>query len=232
VTRDGDALAVFVDYAHSDDALRTVLTTLRESMTGAAGAGGGGKGGRRALTCVFGCGGDRDKTKRARMGRVASELADQVYITSDNPRTEDPDAIIGEIVAGIEPARRAAMVVEPDREKAIRRAIRGAAPGGVVLIAGKGHEDYQIVRDPARPGQTIMRHFDDREVARSALAARGILPRASLPILVVDRDDAAVSLSAAIDATEALFDADEEITPPSPQPSTHQRTPPPPSPRS
>lgn len=230
VTRDGDALSVFVDYAHSDDALRTVLTTLRESMTG---AGAGGKGGKRALTCVFGCGGDRDKTKRARMGRVASELADQVYITSDNPRTEDPDAIIGEIVAGIEPARRAGVEIEPDREKAIRRAIRVATSGGVVLIAGKGHEDYQIVRDPARPGQTITRHFDDREVARSALAARGILPRASLPISVVGQDDAAVSLSAAIDATEALFDTDEGINPtPAPPSSIHQRTPRPSPPRS
>jgi UDP-N-acetylmuramoyl-L-alanyl-D-glutamate--2,6-diaminopimelate ligase len=192
VSRDGAPINVFVDYAHTDDALDTVLTTIRSAMLRQRGELHANPDARPSfghdnaipagrLWCVFGCGGDRDRTKRPRMGRVASERADRIVITSDNPRTEDASAIIAEVQSGVtgplvsrgEPR----VVVEPDRERAIRFAIRSAAPGDVVCIAGKGHEDYQILPDPLRPGQTITRHFDDREIARSALSARGIEPR-------------------------------------------------------
>jgi UDP-N-acetylmuramoyl-L-alanyl-D-glutamate--2,6-diaminopimelate ligase len=139
---------VFVDYAHKPDALEKVLKTLRELR----------KSGR--LITVFGCGGDRDRTKRPVMGKLAAELSDQVFVTSDNPRTEDPDQIIREIQAGI-PASAAA-VIEPDRRKAITGALASAKPGDFVLIAGKGHEDYQLIG-------TQKTHFDDREVASEAL---------------------------------------------------------------
>lgn len=188
VTPDGAPLSVFVDYAHTDDALRTVLSTVRGAMNdragstggkGAVGTGeaGGGRGGR--LWCVFGCGGDRDRTKRPRMGAAAAELADPgaIVVTSDNPRTEDPGAIIREIVGGIPAGLVGGVHVEPDREAAIRYAIAQCGPGDAVVIAGKGHEDYQILPDPKRPGMTITRHFDDREVARAALMARGVQPR-------------------------------------------------------
>ncbi|HEX3477154.1 MAG TPA: UDP-N-acetylmuramoyl-L-alanyl-D-glutamate--2,6-diaminopimelate ligase [Kofleriaceae bacterium] len=141
-------LDIFVDYAHTPDALRNVLTALRPLT-------------RRRLICVFGCGGDRDPTKRPRMGAEVAELADLAVVTSDNPRTEDPRAIIEQILAGI--ARPFA--VDSDRARAIRAAIGEAVPGDVVLIAGKGHEDYQIVG-------TAKHHFDDREQAAAAVAER------------------------------------------------------------
>ncbi len=147
----GAGVHVLVDYAHKPDALQKVLTTLREL-----------KGSHRIIT-VFGCGGDRDRTKRPVMGRIAAELSDLVWITSDNPRTEDPSAIISEIVAGAKGQARCE--VEPDRKRAIFKAISKAATGDLVLIAGKGHEDYQIL------GTTKI-HFDDREVAAEALAAK------------------------------------------------------------
>jgi len=165
VTRAGggasDPFAVLVDYAHTDDALEKVLMTLR-------GVVGGKKEGGRIL-CVFGCGGDRDRTKRARMGEVASRLADLVFVTSDNPRTEQPSAIIDEILAGVPGARRDRVTVDADRRQAIARAVSAARAGDVVLIAGKGHETYQIL--PDGKGGTITQHFDDREEAREALAA-------------------------------------------------------------
>jgi UDP-N-acetylmuramoyl-L-alanyl-D-glutamate--2,6-diaminopimelate ligase len=143
---------VLVDYAHKPDALKNVLETLREV-----------RGGHRLIT-VFGCGGDRDRGKRPIMGKQAAELSDRVYVTSDNPRTENPDAIIQEILAGM--SERAHVVVEPDRKKAIFAAMREAQAGDLVLIAGKGHEDYQII---AAPGGVQKIHFDDREVASEAL---------------------------------------------------------------
>ncbi len=141
-----------VDYAHTPDALEQLLRAGREIASG-------------RVVAVFGCGGDRDRAKRPLMGRIATELADRAIVTSDNPRGEDPAAIAREIVAGARPS--AEIVVEPDRRTAIRRAIGEARPGDVVLIAGKGHEAYQIV------GQRSGR-FDDREEARAALVARAV----------------------------------------------------------
>ena len=151
---------VVVDYAHSPDALKHALTTLRELL---------GKRDSRLTThdsrliCVFGCGGDRDRGKRPQMGRVAARLADRVVVTSDNPRGEDPRDIIEDIVAG---ARGAAeeIMIEADRRKAILRALADARRGDIVLLAGKGHEDYQEIRGARRP-------FSDVAVAREALAA-------------------------------------------------------------
>ena len=147
----GQPFAVLVDYAHTDDALRNVLTALRPLTVG-------------RLRVVFGCGGDRDPTKRPRMAKVAGELADDVYVTSDNPRTEDPRAIIGQIVSGFGTTPAGRFMVEADRRAAIERAIADAEPGDVVLIAGKGHETYQIVG-------TVKHPFDDVEEAERALEA-------------------------------------------------------------
>jgi UDP-N-acetylmuramoyl-L-alanyl-D-glutamate--2,6-diaminopimelate ligase len=144
--------AVVVDYAHTDDALRNVLRTAREVARG------------RVIT-VFGCGGDRDRTKRVPMGEAAASLSDVVIATSDNPRTEDPEAILRQIEEGLRASNRPYLKIA-DRREAIFRAVAEARAGDIVLIAGKGHEDYQIVG-------TEKRHFDDREVAREALTARG-----------------------------------------------------------
>ena len=144
---------VIVDYAHSDDALSNVLHTARELA---------GRGGR--VITVFGCGGDRDRTKRAPMGEIASSLSDVAIVTSDNPRSEDPAAIIADIEVGLSRTGRPYLRL-PDRREAIFRAIAEAREGDVVLIAGKGHETYQVLRD-----QTI--HFDDHEVAREAMMKR------------------------------------------------------------
>ncbi len=138
---------VFVDYAHTDDALEHVLSTLREITP-------------NRLTVVFGCGGDRDRSKRPAMGRVAGKLADKCYLTSDNPRSEDPDAILREIEEGIGPG--ADYEVVEDRESAICMAIESARRGDVVLIAGKGHETFQEFANKTVP-------FDDRLVARKYL---------------------------------------------------------------
>jgi UDP-N-acetylmuramoyl-L-alanyl-D-glutamate--2,6-diaminopimelate ligase len=140
--------AVVVDYAHTDDALLNVLRTARDVTRG------------RVIT-VFGCGGDRDRTKRAPMGEVAARLSDVVIATSDNPRTEDPGAILADIEEGLRASGKPYTKIA-DRREAIRRAVSEALPGDLVLIAGKGHEDYQIV------GET-RHHFDDREVAREAV---------------------------------------------------------------
>ncbi|UCF78311.1 MAG: UDP-N-acetylmuramoyl-L-alanyl-D-glutamate--2,6-diaminopimelate ligase, partial [Candidatus Eiseniibacteriota bacterium] len=139
----GQDFSVFVDYAHTPDALGNVLRAVRDITEG-------------RLVCVFGCGGDRDKGKRSEMGRVAGSLADLCVITSDNPRSEDPLGIIASIEKG---ARQvdAHVTVVPGRREAIEHALRGARTGDSVLVAGKGHENYQIL------GETIV-HFDDREV--------------------------------------------------------------------
>jgi len=145
-------LDVVVDYAHTPDALENALRALRETSRG-------------DVAVVFGCGGDRDRGKRPEMGAIAAQLADRVYVTSDNPRTEDPRRIADAIVAGIGSREH---VLELDRRRAIERAIAEARAGDVVLIAGKGHETYQIVGDCVLP-------FDDAAVAREALAARPVL---------------------------------------------------------
>lgn len=192
VSDERSPVTVLVDYAHTDDALRNVLKTLRDArdrwFVGDRAVGG-------QIRCVFGCGGDRDRTKRPRMGRVAAELADQIVITSDNPRTEQPEAIISEILAGIPTEAQPRVTIEPDRERAIHAAISAAHPGDVVMIAGKGHETYQILPDPHRPGQTITRDFDDREVARAAMRSRGLLPRTP-PAARPAVDESAVELEA------------------------------------
>ncbi|HOG65646.1 MAG TPA: UDP-N-acetylmuramyl-tripeptide synthetase, partial [Spirochaetota bacterium] len=141
-------ILVAVDYAHTDDALSNLIRSARRLEPA------------RVIT-VFGCGGDRDRKKRPLMGHAASSLSDLVIVTSDNPRSEDPDAIIRDIMPGIIDPEKA--IIEPDRRRAIFRAVSLARRGDIVLIAGKGHEDYQIFRD-----RTI--HFDDREVAREALS--------------------------------------------------------------
>jgi UDP-N-acetylmuramoyl-L-alanyl-D-glutamate--2,6-diaminopimelate ligase len=150
VPHDGD-FSVVVDYAHSDDALLNVLRTARDVVKG-------------KIITVFGCGGDRDRSKRAPMGEAAGSLSDVVILTSDNPRTEDPEQILCDAEEGIKttgkPYRKIA-----DRTEAINVAIAEAQSGDLVLIAGKGHEDYQII------GREVF-HFDDKEVARAALASR------------------------------------------------------------
>jgi UDP-N-acetylmuramoyl-L-alanyl-D-glutamate--2,6-diaminopimelate ligase len=172
-----DDVIVLVDYAHTPDALARVLATLR----GVASDG--------RLVCVFGCGGDRDPTKRAPMGQAVVEGADLAIVTSDNPRTEDPRTIVDAVLDGMAGAPRLGLeelgdaddgvYVEVDRAAAIAAAIASARPGDVVLVAGKGHEDYQIVG-------TEKRHFDDVEQARKALIARRAA-RAALPDATTER---------------------------------------------
>jgi UDP-N-acetylmuramoyl-L-alanyl-D-glutamate--2,6-diaminopimelate ligase len=146
---EGQPFTVVVDYAHTPDSLENVLVTARELDSA-------------RVICVFGCGGDRDREKRPVMGEIAARLADLAIVTSDNPRSEDPRAIIAEIVAGTGDE----LEIVPDRREAIARAIESAAPGDVVVIAGKGHEQGQQFRDRTVP-------FDDREVAREALRRLG-----------------------------------------------------------
>jgi len=132
---------IILDYAHTPDALENILKTVREFTEG-------------KLISVFGCGGDRDKTKRAIMGGIGTRLSDISIITSDNPRTEDPMEIINDVVKGIGKDQFEIIV---DRTKAIKRSIEIASKGDVIVIAGKGHEDYQVLKD-----KTI--HFDEREI--------------------------------------------------------------------
>jgi len=143
----GQGFAVFVDYAHTPDALETVLETVKALSPG-------------RLLSVFGCGGDRDRGKRPEMGEISGRLADRTFVTSDNPRTEDPDAIVAEIVSGMRGARQYEVI--PDRRAAIRAALMEARADDAVVIAGKGHEPYQIIG-------TERIAFDDREVAREIL---------------------------------------------------------------
>ncbi|MBB6694446.1 UDP-N-acetylmuramoyl-L-alanyl-D-glutamate--2,6-diaminopimelate ligase [Cohnella xylanilytica] len=151
---EGQPFAVIVDYAHTPDGLDNVLRTVKEIAAG-------------RVICVFGCGGDRDRTKRPVMGRIARRWADRVIVTSDNPRTEDPLAILADIEAGIREADGApgAYELEPDRSRAIHKAVEMASPGDVVLIAGKGHETYQIIGG-------VTYSFDDRLAARAAIRSR------------------------------------------------------------
>jgi UDP-N-acetylmuramoyl-L-alanyl-D-glutamate--2,6-diaminopimelate ligase len=137
---------VIVDSAHTPDALQKALQVMRQHCKG-------------RLTLVFGCGGDRDRGKRPQMGALAAQLADNIILTDDNPRSESGDAIIADIRAGM--GARQATVIR-DRESAIRQAVDDARPGDVVLVAGKGHETYQIIGDERRP-------FSDQAVARRAL---------------------------------------------------------------
>jgi UDP-N-acetylmuramoyl-L-alanyl-D-glutamate--2,6-diaminopimelate ligase len=146
---EGQPFAVVVDYSHKPDALASVLRAARDLA-------------RKRVICVFGCGGDRDRAKRPLMGRIAAELSDVAIVTSDNPRSEDPEAIIAEIVAGAD----GTVEVEADRGAAIARAIEQARRGDVVVIAGKGHETTQEIGGELLP-------FDDREVAREALRRLG-----------------------------------------------------------
>jgi UDP-N-acetylmuramoyl-L-alanyl-D-glutamate--2,6-diaminopimelate ligase len=148
---EGDDIAVLVDYAHTPDALERVLVALRQVSSG-------------ELVCVFGCGGDRDPKKRPKMGAAAARGSDRVILTSDNPRTEAPAAIARDVEPGLREGGATA-TVELDRSRAIESAILSAPRGAVVLVAGKGHETYQIVGKDKLP-------FDDRVVARRALAAR------------------------------------------------------------
>ena len=154
----GQDFAVIVDYAHTDDALKNLLETVRELKP-------------RRLITVFGCGGDRDRTKRPLMGAVASRLSDVVVVTSDNPRSEPPEAILDEIQRGMpNGTRRGERYAIVDRREAIGRALEMAGPGDAVVIAGKGHETYQVLRDRTVP-------FDDRQVARELIAGLSLRGR-------------------------------------------------------
>lgn len=156
----GQPFLVVVDYAHTDDALRSIIAVARELHP------------KRVIT-LFGCGGDRDRTKRPLMGMAAGEASDFVVLTSDNPRSEDPLAIMNDALVGL---RRFDVphLVEPDRAKAIRAALEEARSGDIVILAGKGHETYQVLKD-----KTI--HFDDRETAREALKVLGFGVGQALP---------------------------------------------------
>jgi UDP-N-acetylmuramoyl-L-alanyl-D-glutamate--2,6-diaminopimelate ligase len=160
---------VLVDYAHTPDALANVLPAVREVTEG-------------RVICVFGCGGDRDQNKRSKMGEVVGKLADCAVLTTDNPRGEDPMAIIAEVEPGLVRAgaersttcRPGGYLVEANRARAIREAVRGARPSDAVLVAGKGHEAHQIVGADKRP-------FDDRTHARHALAEAGYTVALEVP---------------------------------------------------
>ncbi len=143
-------ISVVIDYAHTPDAMENVLRTLREIAPS------------RTLTCLFGCGGDRDRTKRPEMGKVATEMADRVVITSDNSRTEQTCDIIADIKAGIDPKHMRKVLSIEDRREAIRTAILTAKPQETILLAGKGHEDYQIMGKEKR-------HFDEHEIVKEIL---------------------------------------------------------------
>jgi len=134
---------VIIDYAHSPDGLEKVLRTLRQTAKG-------------RIICVFGCGGERDVDKRPMMGRIAAELADVAIVSSDNPRAEDPEAIIADVLEGMKKSR-AQIFTEADRTKAVVLALKKAREGDTVLLAGKGHEDYQVLAE----GKV---HLDEREI--------------------------------------------------------------------
>jgi UDP-N-acetylmuramoyl-L-alanyl-D-glutamate--2,6-diaminopimelate ligase len=149
---EGQPFAVVVDYAHTDDALRNTISVAREL-------------GPNRIITLFGCGGDRDRSKRPLMGQAAAEKSDFVILTSDNPRSEDPLAIMNDALVGLR-RHDTPHLIEPDRATAIQRAIEQAHPGDVVILAGKGHENYQVLKDRTIP-------FDDREVARKLLQSFG-----------------------------------------------------------
>jgi UDP-N-acetylmuramoyl-L-alanyl-D-glutamate--2,6-diaminopimelate ligase len=149
----GQPFLVVVDYAHTDDALENLIRTARELNP------------KGRIITLFGCGGEKDRTKRPVMGEVAGRLSDLTILSSDNPKSEDPLKIISDVVVGLQKTHGKYMI-EPDREKAIGLAIDEARAGDILLLAGKGHENYQILAD-----RTL--EFDDREVARRALRERG-----------------------------------------------------------
>jgi UDP-N-acetylmuramoyl-L-alanyl-D-glutamate--2,6-diaminopimelate ligase len=157
----GQPFTVVVDYAHTDDALRNLTAIARDFVRRGLGLG-------RVIT-VFGCGGDRDRSKRPLMAEAAGKGSDFVVLTSDNPRSEDPLQIIGDAMPGLRKTTTR-FEVEPDRKKAIRLALIEAMPGDMVLIAGKGHEKVQIMREGTYP-------FDDVQVARDALQQMSYLSR-------------------------------------------------------
>ena len=155
----GQDFYVFVDYAHTEDALKNILASIRQVSP-------------NRILLVFGCGGDRDKTKRPQMGRLASELADEVIITNDNPRSEEPETIAGEIIAGFQRKNYQKIL---DRAEAIKTVLTNAKSGDVVLVAGKGHEDYQRFKD-----RKIS--FKEHDVIRKCLGQ--ILKRSRGPVRV------------------------------------------------
>lgn len=146
----GQPFAVLVDYSHTPDSLENALATVKEFA-------------KQRIFCIVGCGGDRDRTKRPIMARIATKYADHSVLTSDNPRSEDPQAIIDDMLAGLDEVEQERYTAVVDRREAIHFAVSKAQPGDVILIAGKGHETYQIIKDQVLP-------FDDREVAREAIA--------------------------------------------------------------
>lgn len=144
-------ISVVIDYAHTPDALENVLKTLREIAP------------ERTLICLFGCGGDRDRTKRPEMGKIAGQMADRIIVTSDNSRTEDTRMIMDEIMEGMDSAGKSRSLLIEDREQAIRTAIMTAPDNATILLAGKGHEDYQIIG-------TEKRHFDEKEIVEATFS--------------------------------------------------------------
>ena len=145
----GRDFTVIIDYAHTPDGLENVLNTFNEIKTD-------------RLVVLFGCGGDRDATKRPKMGKIAAQLADYCIVTSDNPRTEDPAAIIDDILVGMKDTKTPYTVIE-NRREAIHYAVKNAQKGDIIVLAGKGHETYQII-------MTTKNHFDEREIVQEALA--------------------------------------------------------------
>ncbi len=164
VSGDNDDITVLVDFAHTDDALEKTLVGVRPVVPEDA-----------SLWVLVGCGGNKDETKRPRMGRIAATLADRAIFTADNPRTEPPGRIISQMIEGVSESQRPAVVVQADRGRAIAHAVEQARPGDVVVIAGKGHETQQEL--PGADGGVICIAFDDREVARRALALRRVRGR-------------------------------------------------------
>lgn len=154
-----DDVRVFVDFAHSDDSIRSSLGAVRGVLPKGS-----------SLWCVFGCGGDRDRTKRPRMGQAACNGADSVVLTSDNPRSEKPSRIVDDVLSGLDASQRARVEIQIDRDKAIRYAIEHAKAGDAIVIAGKGHEAEQILSD--HMGNPVVHHFDDAEHATDALKDR------------------------------------------------------------
>ncbi|MED1951591.1 UDP-N-acetylmuramoyl-L-alanyl-D-glutamate--2,6-diaminopimelate ligase [Brevibacillus centrosporus] len=146
----GQPFAVLVDYSHTPDSLENALITVKEFA-------------KQQIFCIVGCGGDRDRTKRPIMAQIATKYADHTVLTSDNPRSEEPQAIIDDMLAGLSGVAQDRYTAVADRREAIHYAVSLAKPGDVILIAGKGHETYQIIKDQVLP-------FDDREVAREAIA--------------------------------------------------------------
>ena len=149
ITPDTSMFDVFIDYAHTPDALENVLTTIAKLR----------KGGEDVIT-VVGCGGDRDKTKRPIMAQVACDLSTKVFFTSDNPRSEDPNEIIKDMEQGLSSSAKRKYINIVDRKEAIKAAVSFSKPGDIILIAGKGHEKYQDIKG-------VKQHFDDKEVLQN-----------------------------------------------------------------